>query len=145
MSHLTEHHQIITMRAQAAFEYIVIVSVILAFTIPLWIFYFNVQGDASTEITLAHTKSAARRIAETANLISSQGPPAKATISLFIPDGIQSVNISDNIISFKVQVDGSLTDVFEISEATLNGTIPIERGNYLITIEAQQGFVDIRW
>ena len=131
------------MKGQVAFEYMIIIAVILAFIIPLWIYNISVQRDAGAELALAYSKNVAKKIADTANLVGSQGPPAKVSLQVFIPDGIVETNISSNRINLKVRIDGGVTDVFEISQVTLNGTLPTNKGNYILSIEAMTGYVQI--
>ncbi len=75
-------------------------------------------------------------ITSAADLVYSQGPPAKVRITVFVPGGVQEVNITNRTVSFKVRYTTGLTGVFAVSRARLNGTIPTDRGTYWLGIRA---------
>lgn len=131
------------MKVQAAFEYMIIIAIVIAFITPLWAYNLGVQRQTNTELSFAYAKNLVNKIADTANLVNSQGPPAKLTLTVFIPEGVIDVNISSNRINLQVRIDSGYSDVFQFSQATLNGTLPTNKGTYSISIEAREGFVQI--
>jgi len=127
------------MRAQVAFEYMLIVIMALAFLIPLWTYVTKVEAEASGELTLAYAKSSVERLASTADLIYSQGAPAKVKVSIYIPDAVAGYNITNYTINIKVLYMGTVSDVFAVSRARLNGTLPTTRGSYWMEVQAVEG------
>ena len=130
-------------KLQVAFEYLIIVSVIAAFIVPVWIYVSGMQRQTVTELSLSYAKNAAEKIADTANLVYSQGPPAKVNVKIYIPGGVQDINISNRTINFRVAVGDETSDVFATSMAPLNGTLPAIEGTYWVDIEASSGMVQI--
>jgi uncharacterized protein (UPF0333 family) len=130
-------------RAQAAFEYMIIVGIVIVFLIPVWTYISGVQYRTSTELSLSYAKNAATRIASTADLVYSQGPPAKVNVKIFMPEGVTDVNITNRTIEIKVRIGAINSSVFAESDAQLNGTLPLTHGNYWISVEATDSYVQI--
>jgi len=130
-------------KAQVAFEYIVIVMLVLAFIVPVWVYVSGMEKDAMEQLSLSYAKNAVENIASTADLVYSQGPPAKLSLRIYIPDGVQAINITSRVINMQLQRGSMHTDVFAMSSATLNGTLSTEEGAYFITLEAVGDYVQI--
>ena len=124
------------MKVQVAFEYMLIVIIALVFMIPIWIYITTIKTETTSELSLTYAKNAVEKIASTADLIYSQGPPAKVQVSVFIPEGIEDYYIVNNTVNYMVLYSNSFTDVFATSRARLNGTLPTVAGNYWIEIKA---------
>lgn len=130
-------------KLQAAFEYLVIVSIVLVFMIPIWAYVTSTQRDTSIELALTYAKNTANQIADASNLVYSQGPPAKVKINVYIPYGVDNITILNNTIRFRLNVDSGITDIFAFSTAQLNGTLPKKQGYYWIEVEATDDIVQI--
>ncbi|MCK4496554.1 MAG: hypothetical protein KAU24_00035 [Candidatus Aenigmarchaeota archaeon] len=130
-------------KLQAAFEYLVIVSIVLVFMIPIWAYVTSTQRDTSTELALTYAKNTANQIADASNLVYSQGPPAKVKINVYIPYGVDNITILNSTIRFRLNVDSGITDIFAFSTAQLNGTLPKKQGYYWIEVEATDDIVQI--
>lgn len=130
-------------RGQSALEYLIIVSLVMVFLIPIWAHVTGTQRDTSTELSLTYAKNTANQIADAADLVYSQGPPAKIRINVYIPYGIENATIINNAINFQVWSDPGITDIFAFSTAQLNGTLPTRQGYYWIDVEATDNLVQI--
>ncbi len=124
------------MRAQAAFEYMLVVIIVLAFMIPIWTYIVTVNNEANDELSLSYAKNTVDAIASAADLVYTQGPPAKVRISVSIPGGVQGYNITNNTVMLEVGHGGAASDIYAISRARLNGTLPVNGGTYLIEVSA---------
>jgi hypothetical protein len=124
------------MRAQAAFEYMLVVIIALAFMVPLWTYIFTVNNEANDELSLSYARNAVESIVSTADLVYSQGEPAKLRIDVLIPDNLQSYNITNRTVTLNILYANVVTDVFASSKARLNGTIPTTGGHHWLDIEA---------
>jgi len=129
---------------QAALEYIAILGVVLAFIIPLWVYTISLYQQTNTELSLSYAENAVKQIADTASLVYSQGPPAKVSLRVYIPVGVVNITMVNTTIIFNVSTPFGYTNVFAISDAKLNGSIPTEEGYYLLSIEAKNDYVEIR-
>jgi uncharacterized protein (UPF0333 family) len=135
------------MKAQAAFEYMAIAMLVLGFLIPIWIYMTGVQTQSKTEMSLSYSKLAVERVAETADFVYSQGPPANMKIRVYVPSGIESYMITNDTIDLKVRYGSDLTDIFAMTKAnlTLTATFPTKEGTYWINIEAVENYVNISY
>ncbi len=121
----------------------IIVAAVLVFLVPIWAYVSGVQMQAGSELSISYAKNAAEQIADTAGLVYSQGSPAKVNMRVYIPGGVEDVNIIGKTIVLRVRTTAGVSDVFSISIAEMNGTIPSQEGTYLVTVEAKNGFVQI--
>ena len=136
------------MKAQSAFEYLIIISIVISFLIPIWAYVLGTQQRTTDELSLSYANNAVSRIVDTANLVYSQGPPAKVTARVYIPAGVQRLIISSNTLIMTVRTGSGFSDVYETSIATMNMTEHLnetlaEEGNYLLKIEAYGNVVQI--
>lgn len=128
---------------QTAMEYLIIVSLVMVFMIPIWTYVTNTQQSTSSELALTYAKNTANQLADAADLVYSQGPPAKIRINVYIPYGVQNITIINNTVKFEVWSELGTTDIFAFSTAQINGTIPKKQGYYWIDIEATDNIVQI--
>ncbi len=138
------------MRAQAAFEYLAIVGIVLAFLIPIWLYVTSLQNQTATQLSLSYAKNAADTITDKADLVFSQGPPARIETQVYIPKNVVSVEILDgpsgstgSTIVFHIRVGTQISDVSSTSNAQLQGSVPAKEGKYRISIEAADSHVEI--
>jgi len=124
------------MKAQAAFEYMLVVMLVMAFLVPLWTYTLSVNNEASDELALSYAKNAVETLTSAADLVYTQGAPAKVKVSLFVPDGVEEHNITNRTIILKVVYSGGSTGIFSTSRARLNGTMPTSRGTYWMEVRA---------
>lgn len=71
-------------KAQAAMEYMMIIGMVLIILTPMVISIFQQIGVVSRS---RQAEIAALQISSTANNLYAQGPGAKSTINIFLPDG----------------------------------------------------------
>jgi uncharacterized protein (UPF0333 family) len=124
------------MRAQAAFEYMLVVLIALAFMVPLWTYMVTVNNQASDELSLSYAKNAADAIASAADLVYTQGPPAKVRVTVFVPSSTVNATIINGTVVFVIRNGGGQTTVYAESRARINGTLPTSGGSYNMEIRA---------
>jgi uncharacterized protein (UPF0333 family) len=124
-------------------EYLVIVALVLAFMLPIWAYVTSTQSETISELSLTYAKNAANQIADAANLVYSQGPPAKIKIKVYIPYGVTNATIVNSSIEFGVWSDPGVSKIYAFSTAELNGTLPVDQGYYWFEIEATGNIVQI--
>ena len=129
-------------KAQTAMEYYTIVAIALIILLPLSVYVYQLlyQYGDDTKISLA--SDAVKELGETADWVFSQGPPARYTFqSFYIPEGIEDIDLDNNMILFKVKTSAGTTDIFYHTIATLDGSIPPKSGYYPIAVIAYEGNV----
>jgi uncharacterized protein (UPF0333 family) len=136
------------MRGQSAFEYLVIISLVITFLIPVWAYVLGTQQQTTNELSLAYANNAVQKIVDMANLVYSQGPPAKVTLRIYMPNGAEGIYALDRTLDIKVRTTSGISDVYETSIASLNLTEGLNQtlsseGIYVIEIEAIDNVVQI--
>jgi hypothetical protein len=131
------------MRAQAATEFLIIVSVALTILIPLILLvnqsFISYRDD--TKISLA--KEAVKKLGENADWVYSQGPPAKVTIEVYIPEDVVETSLENKMILYKIRTSAGITDVYYYTVPNLNGTLPNKAGYYYVSLTSYTNYVNI--
>ncbi len=123
-------------KAQAALEYMMVIGLVLIILTPMVISVFQQIAVASRS---RQAEIAAMQISSAANNLYAQGPGAKSTIDIFLPDGYSSQSyVSGNIVLIKVYVPGGFNDALKISNANLTGSLPADSGYKQLTLEMLQ-------
>lgn len=131
------------LKSQAAFEYMIIVAIVLSFIIPVWSYVSSVQTRSSIDLSLKYAKNAVERLTETIDAVYSQGPPAKVKLKLYIPKYVEKIEMINNTIIFRIRTPSGISDVFSTSIAIVNGSLPNEEGIYWVNVEAVGDIVQI--
>ena len=131
------------LKAQTAFEFMVIAIFIMAFITPLWIYLSRTQAETSDQFSLSYAKNAVTQIAKKADFIYSQRMDASVEMEIYIPRGVKEINISGHEINMRVSTSYGETDVFASSIAQLNGTLPAQEGLYSVIIKAEGDYVSV--
>ena len=69
------------------------------------------------------------------------GEPSRATIKVYLPDGINEIIVGPDELSFEVRTQAGVTDMFYPSSVALQGNISAAYGFHYVTIEAKEGYV----
>jgi len=131
------------MKAQASFEYMMVFALAIAFAIPVWIYMSSMQQSAGEELSLSYSKNAVNQIASAADLVYSQGPPAKVRLNIYIPSRVEMINITNRTVNFRILTSAGPSDVFSESVANLTGTLSSSEGTYWISVESKGNYVQI--
>ncbi len=113
-----------------------IVIIALTLMVPVWAYITSVKTEATDELSLSYAKSSVDRLASTADLIFSQGPPAKVKVHIYIPNGVEGYNFTNKTVALMVRYQNAISPVYADSKANLNGTLPLVEGNYWMQVEA---------
>ncbi len=125
-------------RGQVSMEYLAIFSIAALMLIPLIILFATQTNTIEADIAYAQTENALSRIIDSAEEIYFQGPPAKKTLRVQFPQGIDKITIDENAIIFRLEtIDGTI-EVRKDTRATLGGSLQTFPGSHLITFEAFQ-------
>lgn len=133
------------MKSQVSVEYLIIISVAIMILIPI-ILYANellLGYKDDTKISLA--RNAVEKIGENVDWVYSQGAPAKRSLEVYIPEGIEQINLENKTILFKIKTRAGTSDIFYTTVANLSGSIPMQSSYYKLSLTAHQNFVNISW
>lgn len=128
-------------RGQISLEYLLVVGL----TTIIVIFLLAISGyysrEVETTINTNQIDAIAKEIVDTAESMYYFGEPSKTTIKVFIPRGIEEINVSANELNFKVRTQSGLTDMFYRSSVPLQGGISYSYGLHYVIVEARGGYV----
>ncbi|MBN2102197.1 MAG: hypothetical protein JW716_04990 [Candidatus Aenigmarchaeota archaeon] len=130
-------------KGQAAFEYMVIVVIVMMFIIPLWYYGMQTRQGVSGDLSISYAKNTAMKITQTADLLYSQRENASIRIMIHIPDGVQYTNIANRSVLIVVATPSGNVTVLEQSKANITGTIPTVKGDYYYMMRAMGDYVNI--
>lgn len=136
------------MKGQSAFEYLIIISLVITFIVPVWAYVLTTQQNTADELSLAYANNAVKKIIDTSSLVYSQGPPAKVTLRVYMPDSIEDVTIINKTLNIRMRTNSGFTDVYDTATGQLNFTEGLnetlaEEGLYILKIEAFDNVVQI--
>jgi len=131
------------MKAQVAVEYLIIVGMGLILILFTGSYLMKIFVEYSDQNRISLAKNAVNKIGEAVDMVYSQGPPSRLKIEITLPDGIEEVSLSNKTILLKIKTKVGLTDVYYNTIAEINGEIPSKKGNYYLSIVADQEAVNI--
>ena len=120
------------MKAQASFEYIILIGTLLILVVP--IFYY-VTYQSSQNLKAYQADDAVKSIARTVDTVYAIGPGTKNYVWVTFPGGIQNTSISNNEIIIRISSYGGETDIIAKTRAKVIGNITAQKGTYKISIE----------
>jgi len=133
------------MKGQTAFEYILIFSVVLLMALILTTYSGEITLRNQEDIRISNIITAVNKIAEAANIVSTQGKPSQITLSIYIPEEIESISVGNinKTILMKVRLAGGVTDIFARSKSELRGSISTSSGTKNIKVIAEGSYVNV--
>jgi len=130
-------------KAQVATEYLVIIAVGVAILIPMIVYLNDMYIAYKDESNVASAKTAAEKLASLTNWVYSQGKPAKVFTGVYLPNGIEEIELENKTITFKMKTKSGIVDVTEETIANIAGSLPVIEGFYNVAIVAEEDFVNI--
>ncbi|MBI2657298.1 hypothetical protein HYX08_01235 [Candidatus Woesearchaeota archaeon] len=131
------------MKSQVSVEYMFIMGFAALMTIPLLLIYYTYTSDSSDTVATSQALQIARKIVDSSESVYYLGKPSQTTLKLNFPERIHSTNLSSREVVFKIKTKNGVTDVVEISSVNLTGTLPITQGIHIVTVKAEEGYVQI--
>jgi hypothetical protein len=131
------------MKAQTAIEYYTIVGIGLIILLPLSVYVYGLLNNYGDDTKLSLARDAVNKLGESADWVFSQGPPAKLTLEVYIPEGVQNTDLNNNMILLQVKTSSGVTDIYYTTICPLIGSIPTESGHHTFSIIANLTYVNI--
>ena len=132
-------------RGQISVEFITIFGFILIMIIPLITIFFDQSSSVQDKVTMNHLRNVAIKLTDKAEEVYYLGEPTKMTIKAFLPEMIESINITQRTITFRYKtLKNTLNDMTSVSLVNITGNISSEPGIHYIEVEASGGEVSIR-
>lgn len=128
-------------KGQASMELLITLAFALVMLIPITVLVYLQTSSGSEQLAIDQAQQSAARLKNIADTVGAQGPPAKATISIVIPQRLNSVTIGSasppgigREIIFHVATSAGETEIVvttlynvtgDLSNYTKAGTYPV--------------------
>jgi len=130
-------------KAQVSLEFMMIVGVALLMTLPLILIFYRQSENINSEIGASQLDKVASEIRDAADEVYYLGSPSKKTVTVYMPEGVNNISITNNTIIFTVEAPGSDYELVKWSVTTLNGSLQTYPGIHHISVEAYDNYVQI--
>jgi len=127
------------MLGQTAFEYLMLFSLVLIILSFLTFYAQDMTERNREEIIASNAIIAVNKIVDAANIVYTQGNPSQITLSVYIPENVDSIDCFDKILIMKIKIGSGINDVFTTSKAKLNVSITTSSGTKRIKIKCCEG------
>lgn len=131
------------LKSQVSVEYMLIMGFATLMALPLLLIYYTYSSDTSDSVATSQAMQIARRIVDASESVYYLGKPSQTTLKLNFPDRIDSTNLSNREVVFKIKTKSGLTDIVQVSSVNMSGGLPTTQGIHIITIKAEEGYVKI--
>ncbi len=131
------------MRAQVSVEYMLIMGFAALMTLPLLLIYYTYSAESSDSVAASQALQIARKIVDSSESVYYLGKPSQTTLKVNFPDKIDSTNLSNREVVFKIKTKNGITDIVQVSSVNMSGSLPTTQGIHIITIKAEEGYVQI--
>lgn len=129
--------------AQAGIEYLIIVSFITMAIISIIALAYFYSDSVKDRIRLNQVETFVERLIKTSESVYYSGEPSEATINLYLPQGVKSIEINSNYILIITQTSSGENKKLYASQVALNGAISPSEGVKKLHIKAELGSVSI--
>jgi len=128
-------------KAQVSIEYLVIVGFITFLIIGVFAIALVYSGSVKDRIRVNQMIDSAQKIISTAEFVFYSGAPSKATLTVYFPDGIESVEIIGDSLVFIAHTSSGTTQMVFESKVPISGNLSYSKGLRKIEVLAQEGGV----
>src|SRR3989344_2959010 len=130
-------------KAQAGVEYMIIISFVTFAIMAILLLAYFYSGLIHDRIKINQVESFGIQLVNQAESVFFSGEPSIATIRLYLPDGVQSINVnSDSLVIISSTSTGENVRSFT-SRVPLQGNISASEGTKTITLRAEEDYVSM--
>ena len=130
-------------KAQASVEILIIIAIFLAGLAIITFVLLNLQNSFSGSIEAKKARTTIDTISDAAEKVHQQGLGAKTKVFVTIPNNVNFITISENILLVNLDAGGDARDTYGVLDFNISGDIPTERGNVFLYLEAKEDHVQI--
>jgi hypothetical protein len=138
-------------KAQASTEIMITVAFVVTIMFPLLLIAYMQSSNVSDQLAVLQAQQTATRIANYADVIGSEGYPAKMSVQVFMPQNINSIiigNSSSGIgheLVISVKTSSGPTQVVALTLTDIAGSLSdiAKPGTYFVSIQAEQNCTQV--
>lgn len=131
-------------RSQIGMEYVIIMGFVLLSITLITGLAFVYSGSLKDKIRENQVTNFANKVITTSESVYYSGEPSKATISVYLPEYVKNITISNKSLYLEVQFSSGLNKIEYKSNVPLSGSISTSSGMKKIIIEALENEVEIK-
>ena len=131
------------LKSQISVEYMLIMGFAALMTIPLLLIYYSYAADSSDAVASSQALQIARKIVDASETVYYIGKPSQTTLKVSFPDKINGTSLANYEVVFRMKTKNGVTDIVQVSSVNITGNLPKTQGLHLITIKADDGFVNV--
>jgi len=128
-------------KAQISIEYLIVVGFVTFVIIGVLGIAIIYSGSVKDKIKFNQLTSFANKLISSSESVFYRGEPSKATISAYLPEGVESIEIYPNDILIKIRTSSGKNRISFSSDVSLSGEITSSPGLKKIIITAQENNV----
>lgn len=132
-----------SLKSQVSVEYMLVMGFAALMTLPLLLIYYTYSADSSEFVVTSQALQIARKIVDSSESVYYLGKPSQTTLKLNFPGGIQSINLSSKEVVFKIKIRQGIAEIVQVSAANMTGSLPTTQGIHIVTVKAQDNYVQI--
>ena len=123
-------------KAQVSIEFLLVIGFAFLMTVPLVIIFYQQSQNINTEVSASQVDKVASEIRDAADEVYYLGSPSKKTITLYMPEGINGVQIQNNSIVFLVNSPGNDYEIVKWTVPCLTGSLENFYGIHHVSTES---------
>jgi uncharacterized protein (UPF0333 family) len=137
---------------QASLEYMVMLAISLLIFAAIIAFSLGMVTNVKSQLNVDSAFKAVQEIKEASDFIYVHGHPSKIRRTVRIPQGVENITISNNLIRISVSTGSSFTDIYDISKANITANDALtficsngvcREGNYILNLESMESGYDV--
>jgi len=123
---------------QVSIEYLIIVGFVTFVVIGILGIALFYSGTIQDRIVITQVENFANKLVSSAESVFYAGEPSKATITVYLPEGVKSIVIDEDedSIIIEVQTSSGVNKILFSSNVPISGTIDNNYGLKKIMVEA---------
>lgn len=138
-------------KAQASTEIMITVAFVVTIMFPLLLIAYMQSANVSDQLAVLQAQQTATRVANYADVIGSEGYPAKMSVQVFMPQNINSIIVGNSTsgigheLVITVRTSSGPTQVVALTLTNIAGQLSniAKPGTYFINIHAEQNCTQV--
>ena len=133
----------INKKSQIGIEYMLIMAFVTFVLIGIISVAFFYGGGIKDRLKIVQVSNYANKIISTVESVHYYGTPSKATIKVYLPEGINDIQIIENSLFITIQLHSGISKISFPSDVPVTGSLSTNGGVQRISINAQESGVNL--
>lgn len=130
-------------KTQISVEYLVLLGFLVFIIISILGIAFFYAGNIRTGVSVNQISAFADKVITTSENVYYAGEPSRATITVYLPEGVNDIEIINNDLVFTFQTDSGINKMAFGSNVPIDGEFDTSSGAHNLLVEALEDKVNI--